>query len=434
MGRKVLVCPFGDINLLVSLGEALKLPRYGSYDVAYLSFTQYDRAVFASLKVRHFHLSTGTSKRQLLNAEEVHEVTEFSRKLCRLHWGDERADELVWTAQHYAAQLAALIDTEHFDAALYFNGRMNLVVSALAKVSQQRGLERLVFEQGLFRPGHLTLDGRGVNYHNSVDSLEGLMASAPYAYQTTKLYQSLADLLEDSAFEVVDHKGRTDKWRLAMAYLRMKITARGRIHLLNAEARDLAEATMFEPKRAEDSVGLATFEKFAEDPNFTHLILCPLQVQTDTQILLYSPLLQSMQSLVDAVSGAVHRYNRSHGANACVLFKLHPMDTRTVVCNDDLAAVIAAPSVRDILAKRCDLVITVNSTVGIEAIEAGVPVVTTGQAFYNFQGVVSGHCRNLADLPELIHSALRPTGNRELQLRQAFIRQLRGKYQIKRGW
>jgi capsular polysaccharide export protein len=86
--------------------------------------------------------------------------------------------------------------------------------------------------------------------------------------------------------------------------------------------------------------------------------------------------------------------------------------------------------VPEIFQARCDLVITINSTVGIEAIDAGIPVITLGQAFYSFPGVVAGHCEEVKVLPGLIGEALADAGNVDREIQQRFIAALKEKYQL----
>lgn len=430
---KILVCPFGDLNLLVSLGEALRESHENDgFEVTYLSFTEYDRAVYQSLGARHAHLAPGEAEQGPLSNSESDTVTEFSRKLCQLHFGDDQARSLNRRAQHYAARIDELIERERFQAVIYFNGRMNLVISALAAVAEQRGLECLVFEQGLFRPHYLTLDGKGVNFNNSVRSCEALLSETPYPFQQTPLYQAVTGMLSSASFRPIDFKRQTPKLRLALAYLKMKRLARGQIQLLSAEGRDLVEAALIKPSSSLPN--LDSYEAYAANDDFDKVIVCPLQVQTDTQVLLYSPLVHDMQTLIDVVSGAVESYNEAHEAKACVLFKHHPMDPRPLHVTKDCAALIDEPRLPEIFARRCDLLLTLNSTAGIEAIEAGVPVLTLGQAFYSLPDIVAAHCTSLEDLPDLIAKALQPATKAQETLRSAFIDRLKAKYQVRRGW
>src|SRR5690606_11472626 len=53
------------------------------------------------------------------------------------------------------------------------------------------------------------------------------------------------------------------------------------------------------------------------------------------------------------------------------------------------------------LIEHAALVITINSTVGIEALLLGRPVLTLGNAFYNIDGLVS-HADNVAQLREVV--------------------------------
>jgi len=424
---RVLVCPFGSVNLLLTLFEKLRRAFPGKYDVTYLSYTEYGRAMYRRLGAEHVHVPPGEAA-QYFSDEELADVTAFSRRVAQIHLGQPMEAELCRAANHYGAELHRLIEANRYDQVVLFNGRMNLFITVLDTVVGQHGLPKLVFEQGLFRPNYLTIDGRGVNRCNSITSLEDLLSPTPFPYQQTELYRDLTSLLPLAKDETTDYKRRVPKLALAAAYLRTKLQPCWRIFLRSAENRDLLDAALFPRLRPAPKTQI--LDALLASDRFRHVILCPFQVETDTQILLHSPMVSSMRDYVRIITEALQTYNARHDEKACVLFKTHPMHDLQISVDREDAFIINESTVAQIFARRCDLVITVNSTVGIEGIEAGLPVITLGEAFYNLPGIISGHCTDPAELPGMIDSALHhQTVDPDLQWR--FIQALKGKYQVR---
>jgi capsular polysaccharide export protein len=424
---RVLVCPFGGLNLLVTLFEKLRAAHPERYEITYLSFTEYDRAVYRRLGARSVHVPPGRDA-GFFPPELLDEVVCFSRALAQRHLHRSLNGELQAAADHYGRTLARLLEREGFEYVVLFNGRMNLFVTALDVVAERAGVQRLVFEQGLFRPDYVTIDGRGVNWRNSVHSLEELLSDEPLDYQRTPLYRDLVGLLPLRRDGIVDYKRRVGPATLLRAYVRMKLQPRERIYLRTAENRDLLDAAVLPKRRRVRPTRI--LDSLLAAQRFRWVVLCPFQVETDTQIVLHSPYVRSMADFVRVVVDALKRFNAGRSERAGVLFKVHPMHDHAVALDCEDAFLVNESSVPEILRRRCDALVTINSTAGIEAIEAGRPVITLGQAFYNIPGVISGHCERPEDLAGHLEAALtRPTTDPELQRR--FIAALRSKYQVR---
>lgn len=121
-------------------------------------------------------------------------------------------------------------------------------------------------------------------------------------------------------------------------------------------------------------------------------VFLPLQVHDDSQILMYSPRFANMPAVVRAVAEAVGHYNQTHDTTLKIVVKEHPSDYGRI----DYSALrhqfpdllfTQTFSTADLIA-GAEAVITVNSTVGIEALLSFKPVVTLGDAFFNIDGVV----------------------------------------------
>ncbi len=424
---KVLACPFGGVDLVLTLFEKLRRKFPDKYDVTYLSYTEYGRQIYARLDASHVHIPPGETAR-FFAADVLAEVTAFTRQVAKINLGRSLGGVLRRAANHYGTELNQLFEENQYDHVVEFNGRMNLFITVLDTLADHRGISKLVFEQGLFRPNYVTIDGRGVNRHNSIDSLEALLSSDPFPYQQTALYRDLTSLLPLPKDDIQSYKRQVPKLSLAVAYLRMKLQPRARVFLRTAEGRDLLDAVVF--PRMRPAPKTCILDSILATGRFKHVILCPFQVETDTQVLIHSPIVRTMRKYVAIISDAVAAYNAGREDRACALFKVHPMHDLHIQVDHEDAFLINESTVPEILQRRCDLVITINSTAGIEAIEAGLPVITLGEAFYNMPKIISGTCREPSELLALIRRALaEPTVDRALQKR--FIRALKEKYQVR---
>lgn len=227
-----------------------------------------------------------------------------------------------------------------------WNG-INLPLAAAARVAGKLGKKTVFFENGYLQ-NTTTLDPRGVNYRNSLVHKPRSFYDAivPQEQLLAALYSAAATIREIRS-----------KWYQSFN----------------------RKQTSSQPE------DIILPEKF---------IFLPFQVHDDTQVLLYSRQLKSMDQLVDCAVDAVKRYNRKHGENLWIVAKEHPSDFGRV----DYSLLKAKYQQENILFLRyyptpeliaqAHGVITLNSTVGIEALVRHKPVITLGGSFYNVDGLV----------------------------------------------
>lgn len=129
-------------------------------------------------------------------------------------------------------------------------------------------------------------------------------------------------------------------------------------------------------------------------------IFVPFQVESDMQITRYSNWVKSMPALYDVLLDLVERHPTTN-----FVIKEHP-NSRNVICDK----VRAHPRIifqngRDTadLIDGAAAVLTINSTVGIEALSRGRPVITLGDACYNIKGIVQ-HASDIVGLSAILGS------------------------------
>jgi capsular polysaccharide export protein len=146
-------------------------------------------------------------------------------------------------------------------------------------------------------------------------------------------------------------------------------------------------------------------------------VFLPLQVHDDSQILLYSPQFRDMPSVVRFCIAGVEALNRRRGTRLKLVVKGHPSDHGRIdysrVFREFPEAVFTKSASTQDLIRKCAAVITVNSTVGIEAMLQLKPVVTLGEAFYAVSGLVRP-CGAKGDLGAVLCDAIETPPDREL--------------------
>ena len=138
-------------------------------------------------------------------------------------------------------------------------------------------------------------------------------------------------------------------------------------------------------------------------------VFLPLQVHDDSQILLYSPYFPDMPSVVRFCAEGIDAYNRRHATQLRLAVKEHPSDHGRIDYSDVFRAfpdvVFTKLMNTQQLIEKSVAVITVNSTVGIEAMLHRKPVITLGDAFYAVPGLVRPCAKN-DDLASVLEHAL----------------------------
>ncbi len=121
-----------------------------------------------------------------------------------------------------------------------------------------------------------------------------------------------------------------------------------------------------------------------------HYLFIPFQVNTDSQIIRFSPWIRDMFDLVEKVIPATAAHKDE---GPVLIFKLHPacpqdycnlIDTNS---SDRIRFITDNALSTETLIQYAEAVITINSTVGIEALQLNKKVIVLGDAFYNIDGL-----------------------------------------------
>jgi capsular polysaccharide export protein len=124
--------------------------------------------------------------------------------------------------------------------------------------------------------------------------------------------------------------------------------------------------------------------------------LFPMQLDSDSQIRVHS----RFECMANAIDHVVASFAASAPADTHLVIKRHPLDAGTIDHADTIRRAVAAAGVGervhyidhpdlDLMLRAARGVVTVNSTVGIRALQLGRPVVTLGDAIYDLPGMTA---------------------------------------------
>lgn len=158
--------------------------------------------------------------------------------------------------------------------------------------------------------------------------------------------------------------------------------------------------------------------------------LFPLQLSFDFQIVAYSP----FRDLREAIDLVLTSFARAAAPDALLIVKEHPWDpglpnaerhTRQRAAHLGAAArvVYLRGGALDRLLAKTQGVVTVNSTVGLQALQQGVPLFVLGQAIYDVPELVD-KARDGQDCGQALDAFWRQPRGPDAQLTEDFVRAL----------
>lgn len=279
--------------------------------------------------------------------------------------------ELLRQARLLAGRIETFLDEGGIDAVMVWNGAP-LAAALGSALAKRRGLPVLYCENG-YLPGTMQIDGAGCNYESSYTPLIAAGAYRGFGADATALDDCLDRL----------RRGRTPAGAVPAQKPRVPLPQR-----LRREAFRILRPGGW---RWLAGIGRGRFARSlpADDRPF---VLLPLQVLRDSQLNLHSPVVQAdLARLVVEVYAAMRRSLPEHR----LVVKLHPREPQ----HRNRAHLQLARKLPDVVFLQgmpmnavlaaCAMVVTINSTVGVEAMAFGKPVVTLGRNFYT--------------VPELVH-------------------------------
>ena len=284
------------------------------------------------------------------------------------------------TSARWPQFLSGLLKRGNYDAIFLFGDCREIHVNAVA-TAKTRNIPYWVFEEGYFRPNYITLEKGGVNAHSLLCKYDIARLNLPIPAMLPKpghfenpywnmarqafLYFLLLKLGKRRYPYYIHHKPAT--FKEALTWVRSSIR---KFYYRYSEAS--LKRVILSPERSK------------------RFFLAPLQVFNDAQLHAHSDW-PDVGSYIEHVmqSFALHATD-----DDWLVFKHHPMDRGHVnyqTAINDLAMQLGLqgrihyvhdahlPSLLD----HAKGVVTINSTVGLQAMFHRAPVIALGRAFYN---------------------------------------------------
>ena len=281
-------------------------------------------------------------------------------------------------------------------------------------LAKKLNIKYLVFELGLFRPNTITLDSKGVNYNNSVPknkefylNLEGFNK-----FDYTKINSDI-----------------TEKKRNIVITKYMILNTIGKLFGIYTPANNRNSILDYYKRFKNTYLKKKIFKNITLENKY---IFVPLQVKTDTQTLLHSDYNDMNEFMEDTIQG-VNEYRKKYDSNIELVFKEHPMDCGKVSYENFYIKYkgytwinfLKDGNTKEVI-ENSDMVITINSTVGLEAIEMYKPVICMGRAFFTIDGIANKS--NLLKLADDIRDKLIEVKDKKLI--DNFLNYLRYEYSV----
>ncbi len=310
------------------------------------------------------------------------------------------------------AELGCLLQSGRVDAIFLWNGS-GVYATAAALLAGRWNIATIFGENG-YLPGTLQIDPQGVNQRASIcgDVAREYATTVPGASERRAFLQAKQDYVSGrcvqySAPDRRIHASLVAKFHERSANL---LAGRSKLRWRRPKNRGIPQRLGALPER---------------------FVLLPMQVVKDSQLLCHSPLVANdLPLLVRRVREAL----RTVAPECRLVVKLHPAervaDYARLARELDDVLFVARQDVRELLA-AAEAVITVNSTVGFEALLYEKNVLMVGENFYRVEGVVHA-LDSLDELPSQLHAAL--TQQPDLERLENFLANVYAHYFVKASW
>lgn len=328
-------------------------------------------------------------------------------------------DPAIWLrrARHIESCIDRAMDERRIDAVFAWNGD-EYIAAIAARLAQLRGLPVIYGENGYF-PNTLQIDPEGVNARSSI-------RSTPFDSMRAALAETESLNTESPKDFGLPSIRTLSRWdRLLIALRRQFDPSYGeRFPELTGSSRARNQAIL----RFRESIPLDN-----ELPQSPYVFI-PFQVHDDTQILLNSPLFDSVTRFFEFAHAAV---KKALGDNYRIVVKEHPEDLGRADYSDLKQRYPDVLWLRkcnlDALLDRASIVLVVNSSVGLQSIARHRPTVTFGSSFYAREGL-SFHVDALDGAVPRIREAAKGYTDAQIRTIDLFVEYLKHRAFVSVGW
>lgn len=340
---------------------------------------------------------------KLYSEGEMNDMIRLNLDIAKINRGLDRT-------QHYEKEVKSYLEgireaDQQFGIDLFIVWSMRLRERTIYHYAKKHNIPIYIFEHGYFRPFTLTVDSQGINYENSLPRSSDFYLNLAYDEERFRKYLLSPETAVKNEQVHKKYREICDAHRLMHASpTKIKIGSRVISKLkdgsITYSIRRQINKYIIQPLgNIQVDYKLQSCNRISERliSSGEQYIFVPFQLQTDTQTVLFSPYIKTMKTLVVLMSEAVEKYNEMNEAKLKVVFKPHPMykikepDMNMLeilkICEKYKYSYFNTTISTLNLIDRSQFIVTINSTVGIEALTRGKRVMTLGQAFYNIEGI-----------------------------------------------
>ncbi|KQS90831.1 MULTISPECIES: capsule biosynthesis protein [unclassified Rhizobium] len=288
------------------------------------------------------------------------------------------------------------------------------------EIARERQIEVSVIEMGYLRPDWLTLERGGMSSNSHFPADPGLIIEAARALPEPDWKRRYTQsFLAEAAYDLLYNLPNVFLWFLFPHYRRHAL-----FHPL-AEYAGWVTRLIGARRRSSEAAALVNAIFAGREPFFVY----PLQLQTDFQLRAHSPYNDQREAIETVLSS----FARCAPPTSQLIAKVHPLDNGLISWRafiNDLARGLGVGNrvqfldggdLNALLAKAAGTV-TVNSTVGLSALQVGKPIKVLGVAVFDVKGL-----SDQADLDTFWRSPAPP----DEKIRKAFFRLLAAAIQVR---
>ncbi|MCA1297389.1 capsule biosynthesis protein [Stappia indica] len=338
-------------------------------------------------------------------AEAGHEVRRIN--FCPgdwLHWHGRGTGSYRGTSAQWPTFIAGYL-AEHRITDLVVHGDTRPYHRAAVRATEELGISVVCTELGYLRPGWMTIERGGLSTLSRFPDSADAIRAAARAVGTIDLAPRYPGSFVLEAWQDVSYHLPN----VFLGFLYPGYRRHTPLHPVVDYSRWLLRLAGARRRKAR-----AVQRQKALAEGNGPLFLLPLQVEGDYQILAHSP----FATMAEALERIMISFAAHAPADARLVVKSHPLDNghrdwqrcvtslATRLGRPDAVTFLDGGTLPDLLRRAAGLV-TVNSSAGLEALRAGVPVKTMTPALYDVAGLThQGELDGFWSAPEPPDSAL----------------------------
>jgi capsular polysaccharide export protein len=396
--KKVLVIEPFYTNFHIDLAKYLSKDIYALiFNLGNIIYLDGAKKIFVHKKIKEYKYTD----KDLQLAKNT--KTLYTETLRKIENQEPSKDDFIYMARYISFARDYLIKNK-MDLVMMHND-LRWQHALTISLCKELNIKYLVTERGIFRPDTTTVDFQGVNGYSSVQKDINFYKNLNIKEETLRSY-------------------KISKWinlktniKFTLFILLNKL---GDLLILNSKIKNKNYSLIHYIKLFIKQKFLSKKDENIDLPK--KFIFIPLQVNTDTQILIHSNF-KNMQEFITLVEKTFYNIN----SDLKLVFKIHHMEKGTNSYKFNDKSIVLDYNTNE-LVEKSEFVITINSTVGFEALQKYKQVIVLGEAFFKIEKIVI--CSSKQNFLNDLKNTIENKKNIYKYIINNFVNYLKYKYQI----